>query len=132
MGEVSLVAVVVNVLVLPMVPVAMLLTFFTGILALFIPALPVAFLAHLSLSYIVVVATWFATLPFAAVTIPTFPPIAVFLSYAGIALFVWWLKRAPASSNEFKDWVIEEESDTKVGEELRSSPTKPDLPIFFR
>jgi len=73
-GEVSIVAIVVNVLVLPVVPIAMLLTFITGMVA-FISlqlALVVGFFAHASLLYILLVAQWFALLPFAAVLSPNF------------------------------------------------------------
>jgi competence protein ComEC len=84
MGEFSLVAVAVNVLVLPMVAVAMFLTFTAGMLAMVSYALaaPVAFLAFLSLTYILTVAERFAALPFASVALPPFPFWVVVVSYA--------------------------------------------------
>ncbi len=90
-GEVSLVAVLVNVLVLPMVAVAMLLTFMTGIVAFVSTtiALPLAYLAHLSLSYILFVATTFARLPFASIIIPPYSIGYLFLLYV-LAALIWW------------------------------------------
>jgi len=57
-GEFSVVSVVVNVLVLPMVPIAMLLTFITGIVGLVSLnlALLLGFVTTLSLSYILIAA----------------------------------------------------------------------------
>jgi len=68
-GELSVVAVIVNILVLPMVPVAMLLTFFTGMVAFVSMSLatPLAFVTHLSLTYIIVIAEWFGSLPFCVI-----------------------------------------------------------------
>jgi len=74
-GELSLIALLVNVLVLPMVGVAMLLTFATGMLA-FVSinlASVVAVPTHLSLLYIIECARWFSEIPFASVTAPPFP-----------------------------------------------------------
>ncbi len=68
-GEVSLVALPANLLVLIAIPTTMLLGFLAAILALANPALalPVAFLAYLLLAYILGVGSFFAALPFAAV-----------------------------------------------------------------
>ncbi len=90
-GEWSLVAVPVNLLVLPMVPVAMLLTFLAGLLAMVsvVLATPLGALAELSLLYIIKVAELFAAIPFAAVIIPPFPGYLVPLSYIFLGLF-WY------------------------------------------
>ncbi len=113
-GQTSLVAVLVNVLVLPIVPVAMLLTFTTGMLSFILPplALPVAWLAHLSLSYILNVAQIFAQLPFAAVTVPPFSAW-VLLSIYGSGAALWWYgtKWPPhfasaVSDSDFRHWTI--------------------------
>ena len=87
-GEFSVVAVLVNVLVLPMVPLAMLLAFVTGIAGfIFAPlALLVGFVANLSLSYIIVTATLFAALPFASFAVPAFPFWVVLVLYGALAL----------------------------------------------
>lgn len=97
MGEFSVVAVLVNVLVLPMVAVAMLLSFLTGVAAFVFPlaAEPISFLAYLSLTYIVHIAEWFSALPLAAFVVPPFPFYLVPMGYAVIALIVWRLDKEP-------------------------------------
>ncbi len=107
-GELSVVSVVVNVLVLPMVPIAMLLTFITGIISLFSPyfALPVAYLANLSLSYIIFLAEWFGNLPFAAFVVPAFSFYFVPFGYLLIFIFWYFINYSP---EYLKDWIIEEE-----------------------
>ncbi len=114
-GEVSLIAVVVNVLVLPMVAVAMLLTFVTGVLAFVSQtlAIPVAYAAYVSLSYILVIATTFAAVPFASVTIPPFS-VTYMLGFYGVAAFAWFMftrqKKSLASPHpslgHLKGWTI--------------------------
>jgi competence protein ComEC len=155
MGEASIVSIVVNVLVLPIVATAMLTTFGAGVLAIVSPviAIPFAFLAHLSLSYIIVVATWFASLPFATVAVPVFSvwwvPVLYLLMFAGWAL----LQKLREKPSSFSDWTIEEEDDVKqrvagspvltfkesMGEHVNGSTlrapessTVDDTPIFFR
>ncbi|MCD5382212.1 MAG: ComEC family competence protein [Candidatus Pacebacteria bacterium] len=117
-GELSIVAVAVNVLVLPMVPVAMLLTFITGILGAVsgVVAQGVGFIAHGSLAYIIVIAEWFATLPITTVKAPVFSFWYVVFSYGLMVWFiVWYTTReqkvaAEASNDSYLDnWVIEEE-----------------------
>ncbi len=139
-GEFSVVSVLVNVLVLPLVPVAMLLTFITGMTALLSPtlALPFAHLTAWSLTYILAVAEWFAGLPFAAFTVPAFPFWLVIVSYLLLGSLCYWLwcrmQVGPTASNSVAGWTIVEEGDiqeTKDGEEAEaSSPSE--VPIFFR
>lgn len=85
-GELSLIAVVVNVLVLPAVPFAMLTTFLAGVIGWVsaTAALPIAFVAHLSLVYIIGMAERFAAIPFAAVSVPPFPFWVVLAAYAAM------------------------------------------------
>ena len=106
-GEFSVVAVVVNVLVLPMVAVAMLLSFLTGVSAFVLPPLAdlLAFLSYLSLTYIVHIAEWFSDLPLAAFTVPLFPFWFVPLGYGLIGLLIWWLNRKP---DPLSGWTIVE------------------------
>ena len=112
-GEFSVVSVIVNVLVLPMVPVAMLMTFITGMVGFVSTtlALPLAYLTYLSLSYIIVVAEWFGALPFAAFTVPAFPFWLVPVGYALIAYGLWRVSQEP---DPLADWVIEEEREGQV------------------
>ncbi len=107
-GEFSVVAVIVNVLVLPMVAVAMLLTFLTGVAGLLIGPLagPLAYLTYLSLMYIITMAEWWSAVPFAAFTVPPFPFLFVPLGYAAIGLILCWLNREP---DPLAGWLIEED-----------------------
>lgn len=90
-GELSLVAVVVNALVLPMVPVAMLLSFLAGVSALFFAPLGeiVGIVAHWSLQYIYFIAEYFGSQSFAAVTVPPFPFYVVLLLYGLMGIAGW-------------------------------------------
>lgn len=153
-GEFSVVAVLVNVLVLPMVPVAMLLTFTTGMVAFVSPALAalVALPTYWSLIYIIEIAEAFAATRLAAFTVPSFPLYLVFICYA---LMAWWLKlkydptlplgegdlaerlvARGAVDNELADWEIVEEVEmsppapvTKTKSEHKA---KEEEPVFFR
>ncbi len=128
-GTISLIGVVTNVLVLPMVPYAMLLTFFTGMAGLVSHALGmgIGFVAYLSLSYIITIAEWCARVPFASVTVSSFPFWAMIVAYTGIALLYVWLKKQPYETaennteieNPYAGWVIEEdrEEGAKAGKE---------------
>jgi competence protein ComEC len=131
-GEVSIISLVVNVLVLPVVPVAMLLTFAVGMLGFV--SLPLAsmvgFIANLSLLYILEVAKWFATLPFAAVTVPAFSPLGVLLLYAAMFGLWYYLQlRQRRTASEYDDWTIETEA---AEEPVDSSAASASTPIFFR
>lgn len=113
-GEVSLIAVVVNVFVLPVVPAAMLTTFLAGIVALVsIPlALPIAFVAHSILLYITTVATFFATIPFATVGVSSVTVLWVFVLYAGMGgVLIWLAHKTQATPTLTKGWIIEEEKE---------------------
>lgn len=107
-GEFSAVAVLVNVLVLPMVPIAMLLTFITGVLAYFSVtiATPVAYLAFGSLKYIIDISKWFGDFSFAAFDVPPFSFWLVPVAYALLAWLIWFLQKEP---DELKGWTIVEE-----------------------
>lgn len=121
MGQISLISIVVNVLVLPLVAPAMLATFLTGLVALFIPSLvaPLALCATLLLQTIIWVATFFSKLPYATVSVPQFPFILVPLLYGliGYALYKW-VYRLPLQVvlltkelSAVSDWIVEEESE---------------------
>jgi competence protein ComEC len=117
-GEVSLVAVIVNVLVLPMVPVAMLLTFIAGLIA-FVSigfAVPFAWLAHLALSYILLIARVFAALPLASAAVPAFSVGTLLLLYTALLGLLWYIfigrikpKKAPSANRYLQNWTIVEE-----------------------
>lgn len=146
-GEFSLVSLIVNVLVLPMVAPAMLLTFLTGMIGFVSLSLawPFAWLAQLSLEYILAVARFFGGLPFAAYTVPTFPFWLVMLFYSLLAYVVWQLLRESAELDSVKKgeppirpdvnhWEIEDEISLlkKLKEKEMSPNDNKELPIFFR
>ncbi len=92
MGSVSLVALIPNMLVLPAIPLAMLLSGFVGLFGIFAPQLAFVcgYVAQLILAYVITLATWFGNLPFATMTLPVFPifvPVALYICYA---LFFWY------------------------------------------
>lgn len=119
MGEFSLVAVLVNVLVLSLVPLAMLGTFVVGITGLVVPSIAILFgyITYLVLQYMVVVATIAVSIPYAAVPVPAFPFIFVAMSYAVLAYILFQIHRRKEKSGEkesasptsdMSDWIIEE------------------------
>jgi len=158
MGEFSVVSVLVNVLVLPMVPVAMLLTFLTGVITLILHPLAfvVAFPTYWSLRYITDIAAFFSELPFAAFSIAAFPFYLVLLAYGVLGFLLWRFNRSdlPVGYSEIgegllvknqptktlaaevkDEWVIEEEFDeseaNRKGVAKVATPSV-DIPIFFR
>ena len=75
MGQISIVGVVVNILVLPLIPATMLAVFLTGASGFICHplSLVIGWSAHLLLSYELSIVEWFARLPFAAAYVPAFP-----------------------------------------------------------
>lgn len=122
-GEVSLIALFVNVLVLPVVPLAMLLTFITGVTALVMPAIAsvLAYPATFTLTYIIETARALAAVPYAAVPVPQFSFVWVVAAYVALGYVVYRLKRvaevgvAVAETASCSDWVIVEESEVLRG-----------------
>lgn len=150
MGEASLVAIFVNLLVLPMVSLAMLGTFITGLLALvsanlgLLAAVPTTFF----LAYIIEMARWWSALPLATVSVPPFSPWWVLAAY--LVLFsAWYLllgrknklkmvvtenKQLPTvSGDNFGEWeVVPEEDLQNLLETKRENEVAEETPIFFR
>jgi hypothetical protein len=87
----SVVALPVNLLVLPLIPLTMLLGFIAGVIALLFP--PLAFIAGLPafglLSWILSVADYSSLLPFAALHVSAFPPLVTFLMYVLLSIWVY-------------------------------------------
>jgi len=90
-GIFSVVALPANILILPLIPLTMLMIFITGILGFISPGLaaPFAYFTHLLLFYILRVIHFFASLPFASITITSFPLILTIILYILIAWWVW-------------------------------------------
>jgi len=114
-GEISLIAVIVNLLILPMVPIAMLLTFLTGVIGFVSVTLAslVGFLASISLGYILYMANLFGNLPFASVGVPEFSIYGVIGMYLFLAGGYWYLSKPKLEKQtKLKGWIIEEENKT--------------------
>jgi len=92
-GTVSLVAPIVNVLVLPVVPFMMLVGFMAGLAGLLAPGLgmPIAWIAYLMLAYTFVVVEVFASLPLASIEVPVVPAWMLLVAYAVLGIIMWRL-----------------------------------------
>lgn len=93
MGKFSLVAIPVNLLVLITIPAVMFFGFLAGLLGFvhFTASMVVGTIAYFLLEYILLVVAFFVQVPFAAVFVPHFPILAVFISYA----ILWILIQKP-------------------------------------
>lgn len=93
-GSLSLVSLIANVLVLPVVPLAMLLSFLASLAALLSGWLaPIAGLpAYAALGYVIGVTEFLANLPLAQVIVPAFPLALVIFMYAGLGAAVYRLR----------------------------------------
>ncbi len=103
MGEISVIALAPNLLVLPIVPYAMLGGFVTGAvgLASIAFARPFAWVTNLMLAYMLKVVAFFGGLSFATIKAPLGAPF-LFGSYAVYALvliFLWRRRNSPRSSS---------------------------------
>lgn len=124
-GTFSVVSLLVNLLVLPIVPFAMLFAFVAGVAGLISEGLGIiaGFPAHALLAYIIGIAEKFAALPFASFVVPEIPFVAVVLAYAliGGGMLLLSLRRNERcietkyqpthQDNLYEDWVIEEEQE---------------------
>lgn len=90
-GNVSLVAPVVNVLVLPVIPFAMLTGFLMGIVGIFSYALafPFAWITHMLLTYTLFVVDLFSRIPYASVSFPAVSWWFFICLYVGM---VWYYR----------------------------------------
>jgi hypothetical protein len=84
MGNLSIVALPANILILPFIPFTMLLGFMTGFMGLIshVLAVPFGYISYLFLHYELGVISLFSNLPFAAFSIPNFPLIITIAIYA--------------------------------------------------
>lgn len=90
-GDLSLVALPVNLLILGFVPLTMFLGFLTGFIGFLSTslALPFAWATHGLLSYELWVVDLFSQVPMASVHVAYFPVIFVVVAYAGLGYVVW-------------------------------------------
>jgi competence protein ComEC len=93
-GQLSIVAPFVNVLIVPLVPFAMAIGFATGVVAMVSVtlAVPLAWVTYLVFSYMFLVVEVFAALPFAAVELPPIPLWSLVLMYGLLALPFFYTK----------------------------------------
>ncbi|MES2966484.1 MAG: ComEC/Rec2 family competence protein, partial [Patescibacteria group bacterium] len=143
-GQFSVVAVLVNMAVLPMVPVAMLLTFITGVMSFIFPVVATVsgVVATVTLSYIIVIATYVASLPFASFVVPQFPFILVIVAYGLLGYSLYWYRSKTSvppevDTSAVADWIIMDEQELKLAIQKREPSPRPvsaveTLPIFFR
>lgn len=93
-GQLSLLSLPANLLVLPFVPPAMFLGIAASLLGVVLPSLSVfiAFPATLPLFWILGVAHKLAALPLASVSIPPFSVLVLALLYALLGAMLWWVR----------------------------------------
>ncbi|MEK7133657.1 MAG: ComEC/Rec2 family competence protein [Patescibacteria group bacterium] len=97
-GQLSLVALPVNLLALIAVPWAMFASFIAALAGSFLGALavPIAYPAYILLAYIIGVAKMFAALPFAALSISAFSAWWMFAAYALMFGGLWFIQKRTA------------------------------------
>lgn len=90
-GIFSLVSLPANILILPLIPLTMFFSFLTGIFGFISVTLsiPFAYISDLLLSYILFIIHFFASLPFASVTIKSFPLIITIILYGLLSMWVF-------------------------------------------
>jgi competence protein ComEC len=83
MGNLSLVALPANILILPFIPFTMMLGFITGFVGLiwYVFAIPFGYISYLFLHYELSVVSFFSNLPFASFSFPNFPLTLTLLIY---------------------------------------------------
>jgi competence protein ComEC len=104
-GQLSIVALPVNLLVLPLVPATMLVGFLAGLVALVAPfmATPLALVAGLMLRYMFWVVELFSRVPFAAVNVP---PISTWMLACIYALMAWYAYRYHAKNASVPGYAV--------------------------
>lgn len=102
-GTVSLVAPIVNVLVLPFVPLVMAVSFIAGHIGMvsILLATPFAWIGYVLLEYMFLVVHLFSKLPFAFVSLPRLPWWMLVLSYLVPLLLVYMYKTRTTPTDEY-------------------------------
>ena len=100
MGQLSIIGVVVNILVLPFIPITMLVVFLTGATGFISLVVSQVFGwgAHLLLAYELFVVQNFARIPFAAIHVPRFSGWFVVILYVVFTVIYWYIQRSPHKS----------------------------------
>ncbi|MFA6585894.1 MAG: ComEC/Rec2 family competence protein [Candidatus Paceibacterota bacterium] len=92
MGNLSLVALPANILILPFIPFTMILGFLTGFTGIiwYMLSVPFGYISYLFLHYELSIISFFANISFASLTIPNFPLILTILIYMYFIYFLFW------------------------------------------
>jgi competence protein ComEC len=95
MGNISLVSLPANVLVLLIIPYTMLLGFLATTISYIsgVLALPLAYLAHLLLAWIIFISSFFGNMKFASLTVPVMPFWLVLIAYLALFGVIAYLSR---------------------------------------
>ncbi|MDP2650417.1 MAG: ComEC/Rec2 family competence protein [bacterium] len=90
MGNISLVALLVNLLIIPIIPPAMLFVFLTGVVGMLSGtlALPFSYASYALLQYSLAVVDTFAQFPFASLAVPPVSFFLIVLAYTALAAIV--------------------------------------------
>lgn len=96
MGDVSLVSLPANMLILLIIPATMLLGFIAAVISYIstVIAIPFAYVAHVLLSWILKVSELLGNLPFASVRVPIFPLLIMVILYLTLIIAVWRLRNS--------------------------------------
>ncbi|MES2023395.1 MAG: ComEC/Rec2 family competence protein [Patescibacteria group bacterium] len=116
MGNLSLVALPANIMILPFIPITMIfgfLTGFAGIIWHFL-ALPFGYVSYFLLHYELSTISFFSNLPFASFSIPNFPLILTLVIYA---FMLWKIFRYPLPE---KKEEIKKEKKFRINDILKS------------
>lgn len=92
MGNLSLVALPANVLILPFIPTTMLFGFLTGFLGFiwYLLAVPFSYLSYFLLHYELFVVNLFSSFSFSSFSIPNFPLLITILIYGYFTYLIFW------------------------------------------
>jgi competence protein ComEC len=103
-GLFSVVSLPANLLVLPVVPLAMAFSALAGALSMIVPAAAplFGFPAHVLLSYVIEVARFSASLPASSFAVPQFPFIVTMLSYGALAFVIAKAPGKPLASRALR------------------------------
>lgn len=90
-GGVSVIALLANLVVLPLIPWTMLVGFISLVITLVIPWAAVNVLGVITAKLVVLIITWFGSLPFAFLETPSLSVWAPIGYYLGLLIIYWWL-----------------------------------------
>jgi competence protein ComEC len=103
MGQLSIIGIIVNILVLPIIPMTMFFVAVTGLIGFISESISQisAWISHLLLSYELFMVRFFASLSFSSIQLPKFP----FTIVVGLYLIYFvMLVKLPSTFSQFKFW----------------------------